>query len=337
MATSHTRARRVKGLVAGACGTALLMAGGTWALWYDEAKVNGGWITAGNLDLAKAGAETVYDISTTNGYNNEKHEYTGQDAEPRTDEVIPLAEKYDCLGTDYKDVPGHEADLSGLKGLAWTASPGDTLVSVWPYYVALQGDNMVAELKLAIDTDKEAADVANGKPKADAIAEAFSDFKISVLLNSATSANPEDYKWSKEPLFDSTTISGADAKAAAIKAVLAKLTNGQFYADENNKSIKLQAANESDGKADPNIRVVKLNKVPAAPAATADAADIAEYAKGANACVVLEGTFDVKTSSTADGDGNLTADYAQQNLLVLPDLKVTLEQTRARGTGNFPK
>ncbi|WP_410602946.1 TasA family protein, partial [Bacillus sp. SIMBA_008] len=44
--------KKLTGIVAGAAGAALLLSGGTYALWYDSAEAPGGTITAGNLDVA---------------------------------------------------------------------------------------------------------------------------------------------------------------------------------------------------------------------------------------------------------------------------------------------
>lgn len=44
--------KKLTGLVAGAAGAALLLSGATYALWTDDATVEGGAITAGNLDVA---------------------------------------------------------------------------------------------------------------------------------------------------------------------------------------------------------------------------------------------------------------------------------------------
>ncbi|MDN6748437.1 MAG: alternate-type signal peptide domain-containing protein [Brevibacterium sp.] len=44
--------KQTLGVIAGAAGAALLLSGGTFALWSDSADVNGGEITAGNLDVA---------------------------------------------------------------------------------------------------------------------------------------------------------------------------------------------------------------------------------------------------------------------------------------------
>ncbi|HLS25635.1 MAG TPA: alternate-type signal peptide domain-containing protein [Beutenbergiaceae bacterium] len=55
--------KRTKGLLAGAAGAALLLGGGTFALWSDSEQVDGGSITAGNLDVALVGDVAWADVS----------------------------------------------------------------------------------------------------------------------------------------------------------------------------------------------------------------------------------------------------------------------------------
>jgi alternate signal-mediated exported protein len=55
--------KKLTGLVAGAAGAALLLSGGTYALWNDSAETPGGTITAGNLDVAAVGTPTWQDVS----------------------------------------------------------------------------------------------------------------------------------------------------------------------------------------------------------------------------------------------------------------------------------
>lgn len=49
--------KKLTGVVAGAAGAALLFSGATYALWSDNATVDGGTITAGNLDVAAVGGQ----------------------------------------------------------------------------------------------------------------------------------------------------------------------------------------------------------------------------------------------------------------------------------------
>jgi alternate signal-mediated exported protein len=51
-----------RGLVAGGLGVALLTGGATFALWSDSESIDGGTITAGNLDIALTGSQW-YDVS----------------------------------------------------------------------------------------------------------------------------------------------------------------------------------------------------------------------------------------------------------------------------------
>lgn len=55
--------KKLTGIVAGAAGAALLISGGTYALWNDSATTDGGTITAGNLDVEAVGTPTWNDVS----------------------------------------------------------------------------------------------------------------------------------------------------------------------------------------------------------------------------------------------------------------------------------
>ena len=54
---------KTKGLVAGLAGAAVLAGGSTFALWSDSDTVDGGAITAGNLDVAAIGTPAWFDTS----------------------------------------------------------------------------------------------------------------------------------------------------------------------------------------------------------------------------------------------------------------------------------
>lgn len=56
--------KKITGLVAGAAGAALLLSGGTYALWTDAGTVDGGTITAGNLDVAVLDDAAWHDVSS---------------------------------------------------------------------------------------------------------------------------------------------------------------------------------------------------------------------------------------------------------------------------------
>lgn len=58
-----TMGKATKGVVAGALGIGLLAGGTTFALWSDDATIDGGTITAGTLDLSTTGDRTWHDVS----------------------------------------------------------------------------------------------------------------------------------------------------------------------------------------------------------------------------------------------------------------------------------
>src|SRR5699024_10635751 len=51
--------KKTTGIIAGAAGAALLMGGGTFALWSDSAGAPGGQITSGNLAVASVGTSWI--------------------------------------------------------------------------------------------------------------------------------------------------------------------------------------------------------------------------------------------------------------------------------------
>lgn len=55
--------KKTKGLLAGAAGAAILIGGSTFALWSDSETVDGGQITAGNLDVELLDAAAWKDVS----------------------------------------------------------------------------------------------------------------------------------------------------------------------------------------------------------------------------------------------------------------------------------
>ncbi|MBO3094187.1 alternate-type signal peptide domain-containing protein [Cellulomonas dongxiuzhuiae] len=114
--------KKTKGILAGTAGIALLTGGATFAEWSDDATQDGGTITSGNLEVAPVGTPTWYDVSSD-----------------RTD------------GADLAGLltgrNGHVVDAN------WRIVPGDTAVAEFGFAVALEGDNLVANIDL---TDIEA-------------------------------------------------------------------------------------------------------------------------------------------------------------------------------------
>ena len=98
--------KKTTGILAGAAGAALLIGGGTFALWNDGESVPGGTITTGNLDVAPVGSWTWVDLS-----------------EDRTD-------------------AGHTIPSIATHRIV----PGDVIEGTVEFSAALEGDNIVAEL-----------------------------------------------------------------------------------------------------------------------------------------------------------------------------------------------
>lgn len=116
--------KRRKGLLwlAGiTAGAVALVGGGTFALWSASDTFDGGQITAGDLNI-EITSDGFFDIS-----------------EDRTDkdDVLP--------GTE---VPAHAIDPED-----WRIVPGDTVALAVEAEITLVGDNLVAELILAADSD----------------------------------------------------------------------------------------------------------------------------------------------------------------------------------------
>ncbi|MCL2803093.1 MAG: SipW-dependent-type signal peptide-containing protein [Micrococcales bacterium] len=165
MNTPNTRRqRRVKGFVSGAAGVALLLAGGTWALWSDQASLGGGVVAAGNLELGGGDAQ-LFDVSRGGAYN--MWNVYQESFSPRADQTETVMhwmagsrvneDQLPCFGTGphWGHIPGdrdpiwrHGHPIDDIK--AWNMVPGDRVTIVWPLEVALQGDNLVAELALGL-------------------------------------------------------------------------------------------------------------------------------------------------------------------------------------------
>lgn len=105
---------KTKGAIAGIAGIALLAGGTTFALWNGSADLNGGTITAGNLDVA----------------------------------VVAPA-KGDSV---WKDVSGDRTDNShNIDLTSFKIVPGDTIEGTFGIDAALEGENLVANLGLSAE------------------------------------------------------------------------------------------------------------------------------------------------------------------------------------------
>ncbi|MDR1294924.1 MAG: SipW-dependent-type signal peptide-containing protein [Bifidobacteriaceae bacterium] len=357
MSTSHTRARRVKGLIAGACGAALLLAGGTWALWYDSSEVHHGIIVAGNLDIAPAldpagnANNVVYDISDIVGVNDANPAYPGTSTEPRKfapdpsgthprldqDPVnwplnpgapydpddwkaVQLDQEFSCLSDDpswggYAGVIGHEARTGAgyaykdsIAGWPYTVSPGDTLLSVYPYHVALDGDNMVANLEVRATAGYGVDTLGNTyTPNPDA----FSEFEAVALI----SLDVDNTSWQSFPLVQVGQPGISDAADAA---------TAWMNSYNSPVSALLQGQNQQWGDRELGSNVGGIWPIYKKALTPNELAGTAK--KDANVCIVVKATFDPDTQKQA---------FTEDVLAVLPPLGVTLEQTRKLGVGSF--
>jgi len=115
--------KRRNGIIAAALGAALLMGGGTFALWSDSATVSGGAIHTGDLAITGTAGE-IYDLS-------------GEDLTSATAATII------GLVTDESTDP-----VDGT----FLASPGDVLAVAFTYGITLKGDNLRADLVLDLSS-----------------------------------------------------------------------------------------------------------------------------------------------------------------------------------------
>jgi len=158
---NQTSAKRRNAVVAGAAGVALLVGGSTYALWSDSDQIEGGTITAGDLQLTAGtldaydvsadrvshGSETIENILDDNTAQNPLTFVDGQvaaynGADSSSDGLDGDSGTYGIKATDGV-LQGHTVALAD-----WLIVPGDTVAAVAPYQVKLLGDNLVAELTL---------------------------------------------------------------------------------------------------------------------------------------------------------------------------------------------
>lgn len=178
--------KKLTGIVAGAAGAALLLTGGTYALWNDSAEAPGGTITAGNLEVAAVGEAA----------------WTDQSAD-RTDQghVIDL--------TAFKIVPGDTIAGSfgfdlGLQGDNMVASlsvtgqglTGDLADGLEATYTVKQGTTVIGtstgDLSTGVAVQLASADNANnaaGLPTVDTALDGTADLtlEVTVTFDPATS------------------------------------------------------------------------------------------------------------------------------------------------------
>jgi predicted ribosomally synthesized peptide with SipW-like signal peptide len=171
--SKRRRSAKVKGIVAGVAGAALLLSGSTFALWSDQASVPGGEIMAGNLAISPVYMNAQYqNVSYTNS-NNETVKgwplvpFDASADRKDTSNVLAgwgtgtTAGATNCFGdqTGTDALKGHQIALTyegtdaakafgGPTGNEWHAVPDDTVALAACFDVTLQGDNLVANLNV---------------------------------------------------------------------------------------------------------------------------------------------------------------------------------------------
>lgn len=103
--------KKTTGIIAGAAGAALLIGGGTFALWSDSASINNNTLTTGNLDIVAAACAT------------------------------------DAANVVWTDQSPNRSDLGhAITASTWRGVPGDVIQGEFCFSGALEGDNLVAQL-----------------------------------------------------------------------------------------------------------------------------------------------------------------------------------------------
>ena len=127
--------KKVGAIIAIAAGLALLAGGGTYALWSASDSVNGGTITAGDLNIVAKDAK-FWDVTTLRADETDSVVAEGK---ALTFDTVPTG-----VNATSKVMKGHE-----ITSIAkWRMVPEDTVALVMPFEVTLEGDNLVAKMVL---------------------------------------------------------------------------------------------------------------------------------------------------------------------------------------------
>ena len=129
--------KKVGAIIAIAAGLALLAGGGTFALWSAYDSVNGGTITAGDLNIVAKDAK-FWDVTTLRADETDSV-VAVEEGEALTFDTVPPG-----VNATSKVMKGHE-----ITSIAdWRMVPEDTVALVMPFEVTLEGDNLVAKMVL---------------------------------------------------------------------------------------------------------------------------------------------------------------------------------------------
>ncbi|MDR2114602.1 MAG: hypothetical protein LBO75_04910 [Bifidobacteriaceae bacterium] len=120
---SNRRTNRVRGLIAGAAGVALLLGGSTFALWsVSDTKGDSTSVKAGSMSVTAGSEVTLYDVSADRAnIDGDTETVTGR--------------------------PGHAVTVADLD-----LAPQDTIAVALPFKVSVVGDNVVGKLSATLPT-----------------------------------------------------------------------------------------------------------------------------------------------------------------------------------------
>jgi len=219
----NNRARKRNAVIAAIAGASLLIGGSTYALWSATGKIDGGTITAGDLNIV-GGVYNMWDVS-----------------EDRTDQDHTIETAADA-GKGFETII-----LTGVKGHAidepdlWRMVPGDTVAITFPYKITLLGDNMIASLK--VPGKNSIIDASNSTP----ISAANLSFDYQVFLTTQETTPGE-------PPVTSTTTKSIKARTAldpddSIVSYFQAPTEGQDDGQIDGDGVDIPVIEASDGSA----------------------------------------------------------------------------------------
>jgi alternate signal-mediated exported protein len=268
MADENTRKqRRFTGIIAGVAGIALLLGGTSFALWSQSGSMSTGNITSGNLAL-NVGTNQWYDISPD-----------------RNDEATPTL----------AGVNGHTITTIG----DYRIVPKDVLLDQDPVSIALQGDNMVAQLSIGLSSAYTANPDLAGL-----------SFQYAVVaLKSATDIDTSQGSSGFVVPWTDYTPSTSDQVVGYFSAV----DDGNLM-NSGDTATGSNGGGSADSKATNPPTITMVNHGTATPSPSVDP----------NYAVLLRVVF---------ADENNTDEVMQTQ--DLSDFQVKLTQIRTAGTGNF--
>ena len=145
--------RRRNAVIAAVAGAALLLGGSTYALWQATANLEGGTITAGDLNI-QAGTFNAWDVSSDrlDSQNTEDGAQAVSTVGSQDPEIAPIT----LQDEEGDSVLGHPIRISAKPSDSdsdWKMVPGDTVALTIPYLITLKGDNLVAKLEMGVKKD----------------------------------------------------------------------------------------------------------------------------------------------------------------------------------------